>query len=155
MVLQSLRVLFALLLSCGTALATAREHGAFYFIGIGCLPYSRVAQIEQQLARLTEAVNAANPSFIVHMGDINGGDEPASDARFTYIKNWFNSFEAPLIYTPGDNEWTDAHRPAIGGYDPLERLARIRSYFFPRKKLWSQFYSTGDSTHAIGLRSFC
>nr|MBA3432272.1 hypothetical protein [Actinomycetota bacterium] len=34
----------------------------------------------------------------------------------------------PLVYTPGDNEWVDCHRT---GFDPLERLAFLRSVFFP------------------------
>jgi hypothetical protein len=35
-----------------------------------------------------------------------------------------------LIYTPGDNEWTDCHRENNGAYDPLERLDALRSVFF-------------------------
>jgi len=31
----------------------------------------------------------------------------------------------------GDNEWTDCHRPNNGGYNPLERLAKVRATFFP------------------------
>src|SRR5690606_35598316 len=37
-----------------------------------------------------------------------------------------------LVYTPGDNEWTDCHRSRAGGFDPLERLAALRSLFFAR-----------------------
>jgi hypothetical protein len=40
------------------------------------------------------------------------------------------AFEDPLVYTPGDNEWTDCHRVNNGGYDPLERLAAVRALFF-------------------------
>ena len=40
-------------------------------------------------------------------------------------------FNDPLVYTPGDNEWTDCHRANNGAYDPLERLAVIRAMFFP------------------------
>jgi hypothetical protein len=36
----------------------------------------------------------------------------------------------PVVYTPGDNEWTDCHSTSAGGYDPLERLAAIRARFF-------------------------
>jgi hypothetical protein len=32
----------------------------------------------------------------------------------------------------GDNEWTDCHRPNNGGYNPLERLAKVRQVFFPQ-----------------------
>ncbi len=35
-----------------------------------------------------------------------------------------------LVYTPGDNEWTDCHRSNNGKYDPLERLAALRNGFF-------------------------
>ena len=42
----------------------------------------------------------------------------------------FDTFEDPLVYTPGDNEWTDCHRANNGSYNPLERLDRIRSLFF-------------------------
>jgi hypothetical protein len=40
------------------------------------------------------------------------------------------AFDKPLIYTPGDNEWTDCHRKNNGPYDPLERLQKIRGLFF-------------------------
>ncbi len=31
---------------------------------------------------------------------------------------------------PGDNEWTDCHRADNGGFDPIERLAKLREQFF-------------------------
>jgi hypothetical protein len=37
----------------------------------------------------------------------------------------------PVLYVPGDNEWTDCHRLNNGGYDGLERLAHIRNVMFP------------------------
>jgi len=36
-----------------------------------------------------------------------------------------------LIYTPGDNEWTDCHRANNGAYDPLERLDFLRATMYP------------------------
>ena len=36
----------------------------------------------------------------------------------------------PLVYTPGDNEWTDCHRANNGAYDPLERLDAVSAKFF-------------------------
>jgi hypothetical protein len=36
-----------------------------------------------------------------------------------------------VIYTPGDNEWTDCHRASNGSYDPLDRLAFLRTLYFP------------------------
>ena len=34
----------------------------------------------------------------------------------------------PILYTPGDNEWTDCHQQ--GGFRPLDRLDRIRRTYF-------------------------
>ena len=42
------------------------------------------------------------------------------------IRADFDTFEDPLVYTPGDNEWTDCHRANNGAYNPLERLATVR-----------------------------
>ena len=47
-----------------------------------------------------------------------------------HIRTQFDRFTDPLVYTPGDNEWTDCHRANNGGYHPLERLAFDREVFF-------------------------
>jgi hypothetical protein len=44
----------------------------------------------------------------------------------------FDALEDPLVYTPGDNEWTDCHRANNGGYTPTERLDTLREVFFDR-----------------------
>lgn len=36
-----------------------------------------------------------------------------------------------MVYTVGDNEWTDCHRANNGNNNPLERLAKVRQVFFP------------------------
>ena len=46
------------------------------------------------------------------------------------IRAEFDRFEMPLLYTPGDNEWTDCHRVAAGMFNPLERLDVLRDVFF-------------------------
>jgi hypothetical protein len=35
------------------------------------------------------------------------------DAVYTAAIACFNAFNAPMIYVPGDNEWTDCHRRNI------------------------------------------
>jgi hypothetical protein len=67
---------------------------------------------------------------VIHVGDIKNGSTVCSDEYFDQIAANFEASFAPVIYTPGDNEWTDCHRPAAGGYNPYERLARIRETFF-------------------------
>ena len=69
-------------------------------------------------------------TFTIHVGDIKSGGSLCSDDAYLKVRELFNRFEQPLIYTPGDNEWTDCHRKSCGAYDPLERLDKIRSLFF-------------------------
>jgi hypothetical protein len=35
-----------------------------------------------------------------------------------------------VVYTPGDNEWTDCHRERAGALDPRQRLQRVREVLF-------------------------
>lgn len=112
----------------------AADDGAFTFAAMGCLPYERVENVAEQTARLTEEINRRGPAFTVHLGDVLGGIEAPTDAKLLAVKEWFGRLDGPLIYTPGDNEWTDAHRPLSGSMDPLERLGRIRELFFEKEE---------------------
>jgi hypothetical protein len=98
-------------------------------MAIGDLPYHLPADFERLENIITE-VNAVKPVFTVHIGDIKSGSTPCSDDYYLKIKAYFDQFETPLLYTPGDNEWTDCHRPAAGEYDPEERLDKLRQLFF-------------------------
>ena len=62
----------------------------------------------------------------MHLGDIKNGSSRCDDSYFAQIAAGFSSLTIPLIFTPGDNEWTDCHRANNGAYDPLERLAALR-----------------------------
>jgi len=98
---------------------------------IGDTPYG-AAQIAD-LPNLIAAMNSASPavSEIVHLGDIKNGSSRCDTSYFQYVLDNFSASNLPFLYTPGDNEWTDCHRANNGAYDPLERLATIRSMFFP------------------------
>lgn len=101
----------------------------FNFMAMGDMPY-RVPDDYARFDRLIAAINAAKPAFSIHVGDIKASSEPCTDEYFRSIYNRFQRFENPLIYTPGDNEWTDCHRERAGRYDPRERLAKLREIFF-------------------------
>jgi hypothetical protein len=96
---------------------------------IGDVPYGT-----DQEARFGELIDAINDDpkvrIAAHVGDIKNGSTTCSDERFAAIAQAFESLEDPVIYTPGDNEWTDCHRANNGGYNPLERLDTVRSMFF-------------------------
>ena len=69
--------------------------------------------------------------FVAHVGDIKNGSSACTDEYFARIRAAFDTFEHPLVYTPGDNEWVDCHRENNGSYNPLERLDKVREVFFP------------------------
>jgi Calcineurin-like phosphoesterase len=96
---------------------------------IGDTPYG-AAQAEA-FPTLVSAINAdPDVSHVVHVGDIKNGSTRCDDSYFTQVFEYFGTFEDSLIYTPGDNEWTDCHRSNNGKYNPLERLSAIRKLFF-------------------------
>lgn len=103
---------------------------AFDFVAIGDMPY-KLPDDYARFERLIAAINDIEPAFTIHVGDIKSGSTPCSDESLAKIKGYFDTFAQPLIYTPGDNEWTDCHRKKAGEYDPLERLAKVRATFFP------------------------
>jgi len=101
----------------------------FHFVALGDMPYTLPGDYAK-FDRLITAINATKPAFSIHIGDIKSGSTLCSDEIFQKVLDQFASFEQPLLYTPGDNEWTDCHRRNNGAMDPLERLARLRTMFF-------------------------
>ena len=102
------------------------------FIALGDLPYR--AQDEETYYALIQEINRQKPQLSIFVGDTKSGGSPCSDTYLRKIHASFKLFEAPLIYTPGDNEWTDCHRLNAGGYDPVERLQFIRALHFADAK---------------------
>ena len=76
-------------------------------------------------------INAADLAFAIHVGDIKNGSTLCNDEWYDFIFDAFQALRHPLIYVPGDNEWTDCHRENNGSYDSLDRLALVRRVFFP------------------------
>ena len=101
---------------------------AFAFAVFGDTPYSDYERAE--LPKMLAAMGEKNPAFAIHVGDIKSGSSPCSDEVYLDRRAVFDAFAQPLIYVPGDNEWTDCHRPGAGGHDPVERLQRLRALFF-------------------------
>jgi hypothetical protein len=113
-------------LACSLLLARAALAEPFTFAAIGDLPYGS----PQELAEMAEQVNRQPVAFTIHVGDIKSGGSVCSDDAFLTVRSLFDRFDKPLVYTPGDNEWTDCHRRSCGSYDPLERLDKLRQLFF-------------------------
>ena len=110
--------------------ALAVPVGASDFIVLGDMPYGDEPVIEERYRKLIRRVNEENPDFVIHLGDTKSGSTLCSDEFYYRQKVFFSIFTAPLLYTPGDNEWTDCHRSNNGGYDPLDRLKMLRKIVF-------------------------
>ena len=57
------------------------------------------------------------------MGDTKAGSTSCSDES---LRAHAAHFERAVVYSVGDNEWTDCHRASNGSFDPPDRLALIR-----------------------------
>ena len=122
--------IFALLVAALLALPCPAHAERFSFMALGDMPYNLpgdYAAFDRVIAR----VNTLRPAFTIHVGDIINGQTRCDDALFARVRDMFATFDGPLVYTPGDNEWTDCHRPNSGRFDPIERLAFVRRMFFP------------------------
>ncbi|HJZ73483.1 MAG TPA: hypothetical protein VKE51_17190, partial [Vicinamibacterales bacterium] len=92
---------------------------------------------------------------VIHVGDIHSGKQFCTEAYDRSIYQLWTAYTKPLVYTPGDNEWTDCHKSGEGGGtynpttgqinyvldssgqpvdyaggNPLANLALVRSIFF-------------------------
>lgn len=124
--MRATRFVIASVLSVALSAAGITHAQSFSFAAIGDVPYGP----HEEFAALIGQLNQASPAFTIHVGDIKSGSTVCSDETFVRVRQLFDQFDRPLIYTPGDNEWTDCHRVSNGRYDPLERLAKIRQLFF-------------------------
>lgn len=129
---QLIAAAIAALLAASPAVSAESVGGdtAFSFVALGDMPYNIPADY-QKFDRLIAAVNRMKPAFTIHVGDIKAGSQPCSDEIFQKTLDQFQTFDGALVYTPGDNEWTDCHRRQSGGFDPRERLKRLRQMFYP------------------------
>lgn len=163
-------VLVAAALALGVAVAAPagatagsesdRDSGSFSYAVYGDAPYGTTPTDTSETDATPAFIRAVNAdkavSAVVHVGDIHSGSQYCTQAYDQEIADLWAGFADPLVYTPGDNEWTDCHKkkegggaynPATGqidyvtdssgspvdyaGGNPVDNLALIRSIFFP------------------------
>lgn len=145
--------------SARTAHADEHEHGlSKYTIALwGDMPYNALGK--QQYPNLLLDVNDAKVAFSIFDGDLKaGGDGPCTDQNlYTPALDYFSLLKRPLVWVPGDNDWTDCWgRYGAGTFtpetaDPLERLQHERDLFTStpfslgqeKLRLWRQSYEGG------------
>ena len=114
------------LVTRGPAEPTPSPPGTFSFAVLGDAPYYSWEEIQYRL--VLQALNAHDLRWVLHVGDIFW--RPCTDEMYRRSLERFNGLRHPVIYTPGDNEWTDCWERGSGGFPPLDRLERIRQIFF-------------------------
>jgi hypothetical protein len=121
--------------SATAALAVAHNDGpgrddahASYAIGLwGDLPYND-EQKTVGLPNLIADMNRQRLAFTAHDGDLKAGSGPCPDSLYTGAKAMFGTLDAPAVFTPGDNDWTDCDRNP--GVNSAERLDFERQVLF-------------------------
>jgi hypothetical protein len=106
-------------------------HGSsFTFALLGDTPYGEAQ--EAVFPALVKDINAdRDVKLVLHAGDVKSGSTSCDDAHLTATAKQYQTFEDPFVLTPGDNDWTDCHRAAAGGFVPTERLDAVRRIFYP------------------------
>ncbi len=97
----------------------------FRFLATGDVPYT--VEQDGKYRQLLKQSEAEDFAFLMHVGDFKSGDGACSDSEFIKIRDLFRAYPKPVVYTPGDNEWTDCHTVNA---DPVERLEALRRLFF-------------------------
>ena len=116
------------------------------------------------------SINAdSEVDLVLHVGDIHSGKQYCTSSYDLAIFDMWRAFKSPLVYTPGDNEWTDCHKVGEGGGaynkttgqidyvrdasgnlvdyaggDPIANLGLIRSIFFSNPG-----YALGEKTKLV------
>jgi hypothetical protein len=117
-----------------------RDVAATYAV-FGDTPYG-TPQLENFPDDVAEINADPQVQLAMHLGDIKNGSSQCTTAYFEQIRADFDGFADPLVYTPGDNEWTDCHRanngafwpagPVLNGDTRPARLDEIHRIFFDR-----------------------
>jgi hypothetical protein len=102
---------------------------SYDFAVFGDMPYvhdeAQRAAYLPQYHKLLEGLDRTNAEFIVHVGDYTTGPF-CGDSTVNLRYREFQSMQKPFIFVFGDNDWTDCAR---GGFDPIERLDKLRQVF--------------------------
>ncbi len=152
------------------------------FVAMGDIPYLQwsedgktVVDDEQgrKLVReIIPAVKKAKPPFVVHYGDFKSGGASCTDTLFAERLAQIRAL-APgrVIYTPGDNDWTDCDRdglaPPMWELERLQALRRqafraeemaaelkpVRQPLYPENARWMRDKILFASIHVVGTNN--
>jgi hypothetical protein len=154
-----LSLLVLTLVGCGGGDAAAPIVNRSVLALTGDMPYGATptdtAEFDASPAYVAAINSDKDVSMVLHTGDIHSGKQYCTQTYNASIYSQWAAFKAPLVYTPGDNEWADCHKKKEGGGlynattsvidyvldassnlvnyaggDPVANLELVRSIFF-------------------------
>lgn len=108
---MGIRAILAIVAAMVLGLSKPAAAESFHFVALGDTAYSLPRDLPIYDA-LIQRINQARPAFSIHVGD-TWGAMACNDESHRYALGQFGKFDHPVVYTPGDNEWTDCRKPAI------------------------------------------
>jgi len=73
------------------------------------------AQFEASPAFIDSINGDPKVDLVLQVGDIHSGSQYCTAAYDSDVFDLWTRFKDPLVYTPGDNEWSDCHKVKEGG----------------------------------------
>lgn len=100
--------------------------------GDGSTPTApKVPALQKSNAMIADINADSDVVFSIHDGDIKSGSSVCADSIYSATLAQFNTYAKPIVYTPGDNEWTDCHRKEATNFGIQKvKLDKIRQTFF-------------------------
>ncbi len=98
------------------------------FCAMGDVPYASAEDVllPKQIAGLPQ-----DAEFVIHVGDIKGGQPPCHEAVYVKVSGMLRKSEPPVLIIPGDNEWNDCVDP-----DPDQAWQYWTKYFMRLDRHW-------------------
>lgn len=127
---MSPKPVLAILLGFLVAAAVPLAAETFSFVVVGDTTYSPPADYPLY-EKLIAAINAAAPAFTIHVGDTKGRGD-CGRAFQESQRPFFDRYAAPVVYTPGNNEWAECWKANRGSADPVKILETMREVFWAK-----------------------
>src|SRR2546421_10529288 len=96
-----------------------KSQGSLTVAVFGDSPYGTTPTDTAELVASPAFIDSINADsavdLVLHVGDIHSGKQYCTVAYDSSIFDLWTAFKSPLVYTPGDNEWTDCNKVGEGG----------------------------------------
>ncbi len=134
------------------------------FAVYGDMPYRQNDEVDFFGKLMPALVGGSNIPFVIHVGDIGRPGDGSGNDRFDScsgslrkftLAQW-NRLNRPLVFLPGDNDWTDCNPNRVckgtpncsSDLNPLNELKKVRTLFKSHTSLVQRDEETFDDGHS-------